>query len=167
MLVRATTRRDFFKALAGKRTRGGALKPPGASQAFFELCNRCGDCLKACPYKSLVAGADGFPAIFPRRSPCYLCQDFPCIRACKPGALSLNGTPVRLGLAVLDKRNCLAWAGQDCQLCFIRCPRAGEAIYLVDLKPVVEARYCTGCGWCEQACATVNDRISIKVVPYT
>lgn len=60
----------------------------------------------------------------------------------------------------------MAWDDQPCQLCVIRCPQSGEAIYLEDLKPIVRGEKCAGCGECEQACALVNSRmVAIRVTP--
>src|SRR5256885_3395681 len=66
------------------------LRPPGAvvEELFLDRCTRCGDCLPACPYGSIKKDvATGYPVIFANESPCYLCEDFPCIAACETEAL--------------------------------------------------------------------------------
>ena len=68
-------------------------------------------------------------------------------------------------VARINHRACLAWGGSDCTLCYVKCPLPDEALVLEDLKPVVREEKCTGCGICEQACAIVNDRVAIRVVP--
>ncbi len=75
---------------------------------------------------------------------------------------SLN--QAQMGVARINHRDCLAWGGGDCTLCYVKCPLPDEAMVLEDLKPVVRAERCTGCGICEQACAIVNDRVAIRVV---
>ena len=67
------------------------LRPPGAASEsiFLDRCTRCGDCIKACPYQAIaVHPANGSPILFPNQTPCYLCEDFPCITACGTDALS-------------------------------------------------------------------------------
>ncbi|MEE9185802.1 MAG: 4Fe-4S dicluster domain-containing protein [Candidatus Binatia bacterium] len=162
------TRRELFKVLReGRRRSKRHLRPPGTVEEglFLTLCNGCGDCMKACPYKSLKM-VEGSPRFKPRESPCYLCEDFPCIRACRTGALkAVEGRgQVRVGTAILRKADCLAWGGADCQMCFIRCPLTGEAITLEDFKPFIREDRCTGCGVCEYVCATVNNRNAVTVV---
>lgn len=161
-------RRELFKLLTGgKRGPKRLLRPPGAMEEglILTLCNGCGDCAKACPYQSIKMVA-GLPRLNPRESPCYLCEDFPCTRACRTGALKVVGAKeqVRIGVAILRKADCLAWSGSDCQMCFVRCPLMGEAITLEDFKPLIREEQCTGCGVCEYVCATVNDRNAVTVV---
>ena len=75
-----------------------------------------------------------------------------------------EGNQTQRGIARINHRDCLAWGGSDCTLCYIKCPLLDEALVLEDLKPVVQEENCTGCGLCEQACAIVNDRVAIRVV---
>src|SRR5687768_6090369 len=66
------------------------LRPPGAVEEclFLDRCTRCSDCVKACPYETIVFDRrDGTPVIFPDRVACHLCSDFPCIAACEADAL--------------------------------------------------------------------------------
>ncbi len=73
---------------------------------------------------------------------------------------------VQKRVAVLERGLCMAWDDQPCQLCVIRCPQSGEALYLEDLKPIVREEKCAGCGECEQACALVNARVvAIRMIP--
>lgn len=176
---KAVDRRGFFKLLVAKEkilerkaspkgSYKGYLKPPGAVEEglFLTLCNGCGDCAALCSYRSIKMGR-GLPAIVPKESPCYLCDDLPCVQVCQTGAL----TPIRerqrvkLGVAVIKERDCIAWGGGSCQFCFIRCPLSGTAIILDDFRPSVIKDQCTGCGVCEYTCATISDRTAIKVVP--
>src|SRR5256712_2497975 len=101
------------------------LRPPGAvdETLFLDRCTRCGDCLPACPYGSIKKDvATGYPVIFANESPCYLCEDFPCIAACETEALLPVGdrTDVRMGLAVGRRAG---WNGRPGgPVCLAKCP---------------------------------------------
>jgi ferredoxin-type protein NapG len=154
-------------ASAPPKYRTDWLRPPGAvaEAEFLDRCTRCGDCLPACPYGSIKTDpANGYPIIFASESPCYLCNDFPCVAACETEALvPLAALPdVQMGLAVLNQTLCTA--DQGCRFCLAKCPT--EALSVVgfeDPYPVVDQEKCVGCGICEQVCSTVNDKVAIKV----
>src|SRR5437870_9746295 len=101
------------------------LRPPGAvdETLFLDRCTRCGDCLPACPYGSIKKDpANGYPVLFADASPCFLCDDFPCVAACATEALlpvDERGA-VRRGFAVLDEAKCTA--AQACGVCIAKCP---------------------------------------------
>jgi ferredoxin-type protein NapG len=161
-----------------------ARRPPGArdESAFLASCIKCSQCVEACPYDTLqtaTAGdgeAIGVPYFEPRKVPCYMCPDTPCIAACPTDAL-LPDTPIEeaeMGLAVLvDQENCLAYKGLRCEVCYRACPLIGRAIGLefrpnertgkhALFIPVVNSDACTGCGRCEHAC--VLEEAAIKVL---
>jgi ferredoxin-type protein NapG len=150
------------------------IRPPGAvpEEKFIALCTKCDECIKICPHLSIrklnkdFDIADGTPIIIPEETPCYLCEDFPCIKACKDGALVEVETreQVAMGRASINEDNCMAYGAQFCEQCVRNCPVPG-AIYLEDNKPVVVKEKCVGCGICENVCNTVNQPIAIKVVP--
>ena len=64
----------------------------------------------------------------------------------------------------VDISRCLAWGQMECQLCYLACPLREQAIQIHDQKPVIIASSCDGCGFCQQACQTVNDLIAIQIV---
>jgi ferredoxin-type protein NapG len=144
------------------------LRPPGAvaDALFLERCTRCGDCLKACPYGSIKPHPqDGFPIILPDETPCWLCQDFPCIDVCATEALLpvAQVEDIKMGIAKISQHDCTA--GQGCNACVSRCPVHALSMDFLALRLEVREERCVGCGLCEQTCKTVNDRIAIRVLP--
>ena len=129
----------------------------------------------------------GTPYFVPREIPCYMCEDIPCAVACPTGALDiklltsykdgkeqLDITKAKMGVAVVDDENCIAYWGLQCDACYRACPLLGEAIKLelrrnrrtgrhAYLLPTVYADVCTGCGLCEFACVT--EKPAIHVLP--
>jgi ferredoxin-type protein NapG len=161
------------------------VRPPGARPEpdFVASCIKCGQCVEACPFDTLrlataeEARATGVPYFEPRETPCYMCEDVPCVAACPTDAL-IEDTAIedaRMGLAVLvDQESCLAFQGLRCEVCYRACPLMGDAIRL-DLRPqertgkhayflpVVDSEHCTGCGRCEHSC--ILEEAAIKVLP--
>ena len=142
------------------------LRPPGATEEalFLERCTTCGDCIKACPPGAIVTHVqDATPVLFADRSPCLLCEDFPCIAACAAGALLPVGgiADVRMGHAVVSHRLCTA--GQGCYACVSKCPTNALAMDVASLQLTVAYGVCVGCGMCEMVCNTVNDHVAIRV----
>jgi len=159
-----------------------AIRPPGAlAEADFNArCIKCGQCVDACPYDTLnLATADsgipiGTPYYIPRETPCYMCEDIPCVPVCPTGALDHaleNIDDSRMGLAVIDIENCLSWQGLRCEICFRECPVQGTAITIEHhprrvskhamFVPLVHSDACTGCGICEKACPTQKAAIRV------
>ncbi len=161
------------------------LRPPGARDEsdFLAACIKCGQCVEACPFDTLSLAtlgdeeATGVPYFEPRQTPCYMCEDVPCVAACPTDAL-IEETKIeeaRMGLAVLsDQENCLAFQGLRCEVCYRACPLLGKAISLVFrpqertgkhayFLPVVDSSHCTGCGKCENAC--ILEEPAIRVMP--
>ncbi len=76
-----------------------------------ELCIKCGECVKDCPYRILEM-VDGYPAVnSEREEQCIGCQH--CFAICKPGALSIFGLnpekslPLKGGFPEADKMKTL------------------------------------------------------------
>ena len=144
------------------------LRPPGAASesVFLDRCTRCSDCIKACPYQAIaVHPANGSPILFANQTPCYLCEDFPCITACGTDALSpLEGVEhVRMGTAVVTHRTCTA--EQGCNACVSQCPTHALSMDFDALRVLVSTDNCVGCGICEYTCQSVNDQLAIRVRP--
>jgi ferredoxin-type protein NapG len=171
---------DSVKEIAQKESprptpkKGGFFRPPGVVEEalFLSLCTRCDDCIKACPHHSIKrAGKDygsaaGTPIIIPKEKPCYLCDDFPCIKSCTQRALKpiKSKEEVQMGVAVINISRCLAYADQPCKACVIKCPLTGKAITYDNFKPTIHEDACVGCGVCEHVCKTVNDLCAIKTI---
>ncbi len=148
------------------------LRPPGAidEDKFLQKCIRCRKCEEVCPFKSIKSAHGewglkmGSPLIYPRDTPCYLCEDLPCIDSCPTEALEpvKSKNDVKMGIAVIDKTLCFAYNDILCRACFERCPIHREAITMKEeLYPVVNEDKCVGCGICEHVCPTEQPAITI------
>ena len=151
------------------------IRPPGAvsEQKFLQACTRCDECVNACPKDAIVKAPKkmgflimGTPYIDAIKNPCVVCDDLPCISACKDSALLPvpSKFDVKMGYAILDKNKCQAYGHTFCQQCVIDCPIPG-AITPVDDKPMINKKDCTGCGVCMRSCSTVNIPVAIKIKP--
>ncbi len=163
-----------------------ALRPPGAllEEQFKAACVRCGLCVRDCPYDTLKLASLGqgigwgTPYFSARSTPCEMCEDIPCVKACPTGALAHELTEItkaKMGLAVLhDHENCLNFLGLRCDVCYRVCPVIDQAITLETIRnprsdrhamllPTVHSDFCTGCGKCEQSC--VLPEAAIRVFP--
>lgn len=168
------------------------LRPPGvlSEEDFLAKCSRCGLCVHDCPFDTLKLAqfkdggiGIGTPFFEPRDIPCYMCTDIPCVKACPTGALNeqsvssegkLDINKARMGVAVVDEKNCVAYFGVQCDACYRACPLIDKALKIeykhndrtgkhAMLLPVVENDICTGCGKCEKSCIT--KKAAITVVP--
>ncbi|HJT19392.1 MAG TPA: 4Fe-4S dicluster domain-containing protein [Nitrospira sp.] len=144
------------------------LRPPGAVEEslFLDRCTKCNDCVKACPHGSIVFHQqNGTPVIFPDHTPCYLCEDFPCIAACATDALLPveSSAAVDMGTAIVSHRLCTAAEG--CHACVSKCPMNALSMDFDAQRLVVSQESCVGCGICEQICRTVNDHIAVRITP--
>lgn len=149
------------------------LRPPGALKEidFLSRCIRCGKCVQVCPYRSIKIASlmDGLtnmgtPFIKAREIPCYLCMKCPPV--CPSGALNRNlreKKDVKMGIAVINKKECLAWQETLCRSCYQSCPIFDEAIKMDEkLRPVVDEKKCVGCGICENVCPVEPTAIIVK-----
>ncbi len=167
----------LWRSAEGARPGPHRLRPPGAldEEGFLAACIRCGQCIVACPYETLLHDDDGrladrgTPFLIPRRTPCSLCKDYDslkCIDACPTGALEDPGDmeSIRMGLAVIDPETCLAFNGVVCRACWHKCPFPNQAIRFDSmLRPVIVEDACIGCGLCDKAC--LAEPSAIRIVP--
>ena len=156
------------KATAQIIERTDWLRPPGAVEEsdFLDRCTKCDDCLEACPYEAIVHHSiDGYPVIFQEKSPCQLCEDFPCIDACETEALlPVDGLEaIQMGLAVVLHQACTADHG--CNACVSKCPTQAISMNFSNFRVMIDEQKCVGCGICQHTCHSVNDRVAIRVLP--
>lgn len=173
-------RRGFFKHLGHKvsekaiehvekRVNDNAIhwiRPPYALSEleFLLACTRCNQCIEACTYNvifPLPARRGGqvvnTPAMDLLNHGCHMCDDWPCVAVCEPGALKLveQDDPVRalpkLAKAIIDTSACLPYQGPDCGACEASCP-VPDALQWRAFKPSINAENCTGCAMCRVAC---------------
>ncbi|QDU95924.1 4Fe-4S binding protein [Lignipirellula cremea] len=163
------------------------VRPPGSlpEKEFLEMCIRCGECFKACPFDVLQPmgfsqGLEGLwtPQVIADHAGCASsCNS--CGQVCPTGAIRAlplaEKKVARMGLAIVNEQTCLPLAGKEaCQLCVDECSAAGyHAIEFtrvhteVDddglpiegsgyLAPVVLADECVGCGLCQMSCYQFN-----------
>lgn len=167
------------------------IRPPGAvaEHDFLQLCTLCDACMEACPHDSILRAptrfreAAGTPMIDILDNPCLMCADTPCISACETGALVAARAPdtqdpkknpealapadkptYKIGVALLQQYNCLAYNHSFCTVCAERCPHEG-AIELDQGKPRIVAENCTGCGICHSVCPAPMNAIMIMPNP--
>jgi len=151
------------------------LRPPGAvsEETFLNLCDKCDDCIKACPEKTLFRAPQGFnekagtPMFDPAGKPCFVCTELYCIKACQTGALKMVSSPAELamGKAKIISANCRAYEGEDCRFCIDFCPLEDKSIVEFDGKPLIKASQCIGCGLCQYSCLTKAGRQAIETQP--
>lgn len=151
--------------LSGRlRSVGGELRPPWAlaEAAFEERCNRCGECISACPNGIVAAGSGGFPKVDFGSGECSFCGD--CVQACKLGALRMDRLSPWEFRATIGEA-CLAAHGVECRVCGEACsvaairfrPRPGSVA-----QPHLDAERCSGCGACYAPCPVHAIEISSK-----
>lgn len=142
-------------------------RPPGAVDevSFLNGCTRCNECISACPVGAIVHAparfreAAGTPMIDLHASACIMCEDTPCIAACKPGVLNAN-QPRKMGVAWIQTMACLAHTGSFCTVCSERCP-VPSAIEVSAGKPRINGSACTGCGVCASVCPAPTNAIVV------
>ena len=170
------TRREFLIGAVGAAAliaAGGAgralaaetelLRPPGGQdeQSFFALCSRCYRCRTVCPEDIVVTATieDGVlqartPKLDFHRGYCTFCNK--CIDVCPTGALvPFDSSSERIGMAVIDKNECLAYIRGACDKCVDACIYGAITLNGKGL-PVVDESACNGCGICEYACPSAS-----------
>lgn len=161
----ALPRRVQARQRLGLTLKTNFLRPPGAvsEESFAGKCIRCGRCVEVCPYRSVLplglqhGVMAATPIINIEQIPCYLCMK--CVEICPSGALrKISQQQTRMGLAILDRHSCVAWQDQVlCRTCYSVCPFPDLAIRLEQFRPIVDEKYCTGCGICTHACPVPRD----------
>ncbi len=157
------------------------IRPPFAIEEieFLEKCTRCHDCIDACPHQTIFPlsvrlGIEivSTPALDLTNGACHLCQDWPCVAACKPGALTIpiGETPEEeqpslspqphLAEIAINSDVCLPYMGPECGVCGSVCPVPGAIVWDMN-KPQINMDICTGCAMCRESCVTEPKAINI------
>ncbi len=185
--VGMTVATKMFGAKPGTSDVPLPIRPPGSvpEQEFLQMCIRCGECYKVCPFNVLQPlgfeqGLEGLwtPHVVADHAGCAPSCNA-CGQVCPTGAireLLLEEKKVaRMGLAIVNEVTCLPHANREaCQLCVDECTAAGyhamefrQVHTALDtqglpvegsgyLAPVVLADKCVGCGLCQMSCHRVN-----------
>jgi len=136
------------------------LRPPWSSSEseFIDRCERCGECIKACPENILEKGRGGYPQVNFQHGECTFCER--CAEQCPNETLQLARTPPWSIKAHIET-HCLTQQGVICFSCRDSCEV--EAIHFSMAKvpmPDIYFDQCNGCGACYQACPVTA--ISLK-----
>jgi len=167
------------------------IRPPYALNEldFLLKCTRCGDCMEKCPADVLFPLPAKYglevvstPAMDLSEKGCRLCDDWPCVSACEPGALfnpptdstteSEEGTadgPILSAYATMPKladiriieNRCLPYMGPECGACAHSCPVEGALLW-DGPKPRIDPETCVGCAMCVEACITEPKAVSVR-----
>ena len=148
------------------------LRPPGAlpETAFSNACQRCGNCVDACPAEAILPlqnpdpNLTGTPYIDPDHQPCVVCDSLECMQVCPSGALQkLIVDEIQIGLAEINYESCYRTNGVGCRTCVDVCP-IGETAIRLNAQERVEVlpSGCVGCGVCQHQCPTAAKSIVIR-----
>jgi ferredoxin-type protein NapF len=138
-------------------------RPPWAPAEtdFTAQCDRCGDCVPACPEGVIRLGSGGFPELDFAVRGCTLCGD--CLAVC--GGKAMRGDPATdapWDLVAEIGEGCIAFRGVVCRSCGEAC---GEGAIRFRLRvggaaePRLYADACTGCGCCVGVCPVQAVRV--------
>ncbi len=154
------------------------IRPPYAQDelAFLLACTRCGACITACPHEVIFPLAArlgitvaGTPAMNLLYKGCHLCEGWPCVAACEPGALLKAGKddapawPRPFARVRIDTKACLPHQGPECGACEGSCPIPGALVW--DLyRPRIDPEHCVGCALCRDACIVQPAAIRVEAL---
>jgi len=157
------SRMQFLRGGLGGRRQ--PLRPPWspAEALFVDRCDRCGDCVTACPDAILVKGRGGFPEMDFSRSGCSFCGD--CLAACKGKALAGNAEDSESAWSLKAEfgNECLSVNGVVCRSCGEVCDEDAIRFRLEVggvARPLLDADRCSGCGGCHAVCPVRAVRMS-------
>lgn len=148
------SRRQLFRG--DLSAQGVSARPPWAvpEDAFAACCDRCGDCVPACPERIIRITGGGFPEVDFTIGGCSFCGE--CRTACGGKALlgdPRNEPPWRLVARIGP--GCLANRGVVCRSCGEACDEGAIRFRLrvgTAAEPRLNSGICTGCGYCVSVC---------------
>ena len=163
--VYSPSRRNFFRRFAQPVAESRQVKlpetvhprPPWScdNKTFLSLCDRCNQCIEACPQKVLRKSEESddilqaLPVLMLECGSCDFCGK--CVDACPTGALSKDkGTKIQ-AVAVVES-NCTSGYGYPCQMCVEACEVKAITPPSSQGKATVNSDCCTGCGECVLSC---------------
>jgi len=131
--------------------------PPPALTPELAGCKPCtgcaAPCVEVCEPDIIRFHPEGHPLegtayLSFEQNGCTFCNK--CIEAC-PIETGARPSPVRLGLAMIDRTACVAWDGVICMSCRLAC--SYTAVKIEDgIRPHIVSDACTGCGLCVSVC---------------
>lgn len=140
------------------------MRPPWAvaEETFATSCDRCNDCVYACPERVIRFGSGGFPEMDFSEGGCSFCGE--CVSACSGKALKADprrDPPWHLVVEIGD--SCLANKGVVCRSCGEACDEGAIRFRLRvggAAEPRLDTAACTGCGYCISVCPVNALRIN-------
>jgi ferredoxin-type protein NapF len=152
---RTINRTQFLRGdLSGGRQ---VIRPPWSKgeALFTDLCQRCDDCIKACPEQILKRGLGGYPRIDFSLGRCSFCRA--CVEACRHPVFETTSTHEKPAweLEVSITQACLSLQGVVCRSCGDACDNAAIRFQLQTggrAQPQVVEQHCNGCGECFAVC---------------
>jgi ferredoxin-type protein NapF len=143
-------RRAFLRGRV--RQPAGEMLMPWRADDFLSRCQRCDDCVKACPEGIVRRGDGGFPRVDFAFGGCTFCAV--CVDACRHGALE-RAAEAPWQVEVTIGAACLGRSGVTCRCCGESCD-AGAIRFRLAIRgrsiPEVSMAACTGCGACVSSC---------------
>jgi ferredoxin-type protein NapF len=164
-------RRAFLRGefLSREREAGSAVieplgPPPPALTPALAQCKPCRGCAAPCVAACETDIIRLHPEAHPQAGTAYLSFEsggctfcHQCIDVC-PLETGARPTPPRIGLAAIDRGDCVAWDGVVCLTCRSACPYSA-----IDLsggtRPRIDGEACNGCGFCVGVCPTRAIRV--------
>ncbi len=149
---------DRMQFLRGAFTGRLAPKRPPWSlpeAVFIGSCERCDDCIKACPEAILIKGRGGFPEVDFRQGGCSFCGE--CLSACNGRALcgEAQDQDGAWDLRAEITGECLSVRGVACRSCGEVCDERAIRFRLEVggiARPLLDVSACSGCGACFSVC---------------
>ncbi len=146
------------------------VRPPWAltEAQFIKTCERCDECISACPEKILRRGSGGYPEVAFAAGGCTFCGD--CAKVCEYGALRFEDDPQQMPwrLAVVIGASCLSLHGTVCRSCGEVCEDRAIRFKLEVggiARPQLDTAECNGCGQCLSVCPVGSIRIGPAAAP--